>query len=666
MHDGGADGVIHETDASPTTYIQSSVTSDPVTKINGTLARLKEYGRDCRELIFCSPHEIQITTETLKTSLRKKGVSLDVRDRKYFTAFCDVDTNRANASAAIFKQIAAPILVTDKLIGSQETQLTTRQEKLAFVYLTVAVANSDPNKSITSVSYESLLTYAFRDTNSANTLTKEAIIQRCRDMVPAETGAIFQQRAEGAFATLENKGIVKYHSEKGGYHLAHAEQQKIEQSIMALELEVVASLTELRELTLKLEKQLKIAAPLPVDLSARIILASLNQVLAEQGDTVATALTKRVFCAPSRDSIKEIISQHIHILGEEVKKHDPDSTLDFYAIIVEVIIRQPPKAIAEYLKKVADAYFLFFTLKQPPEVQDAVSKIVSKSRIVVDASMIVPALAEYAFATEERLNQHVLKAAVAGGAELIVTNLALNEVVTQLGKARAIYERVITNQPYYGQSALVTAYFQAKGAVYDNFYKFLALFTDSDNPNDIGHLLFREFGFSVNEVALQPSDHADYQNLFQVWSSLKKKRPSTDEAEFSMLIDHDVRTFQMIKNRRRGENVTNDQYGHTWWWLTHDSTAHSIDRSSTTSKEVTICMRPDYLLRYVSASPGLHRKAKDWSWNVLPLSIDLAGCGLVPEEIIKANALTAGIAEGDPDFLRQRKLRNLINQSKAL
>jgi hypothetical protein len=665
MHDRGVDAAIYKSHAAPTTFIQSSVTEAFAEKIRKTVARIAETKADCRELIFCSPQSIVKESEGIAAELRKASISLHVRERSYFVAFCNNSQGRAAASEVYFRKIGAPILSAARLISSAEIQLTTDEEKLALAYFGAVLDSADSEKSLVSTCYEAIVSYCLRDSTNEKRVTKEQIVTESRKIAFADHSEIFEQRVDGALAKLVAKKSVKHPD--GLYHLAHAEKERADSKLLERYQQTKRAYDEMADFIASLRGTLNMAVPMSPGDECRLLLAIVNAVLCKQSASATGALTRGEFSTVERSDLRQIVNEQLNASGVKLSKDEMAKTIEFLVILSETIIDQPPPTMADYFRRIGDAYFLFFLLRQPPGVQDILNKLIGRSNIVVDASVLIPCLAELAFAPELRSKQNVLRAAIDSGAKVYVTDLGLAEIVTHTVKARAIYERISQRQSYFGQSALVNAYYSKLNINFSTFEDFIATILGSDSSRDLPELLRLELDVELLTLPDFATLHRDVVNpLFAAWRAIRPMYDGMDEADYVSLIYNDLRTYLFLRERRHGQDPKETIYGETWWWLTEDSTAQSIDRSNTPPQKSTICMQADYLLRYVSIMPRRRDVDRGTELSLLPISIDMAGLGFIPEEIIEANRKAAGISDDEPKFVRQRKLRAYFNKSRAL
>jgi len=163
VHDAGRDAFLYEPDGEPGVYIQHSVQEDFDSKIRDTVKTLQEKGFQPRQIIYCSPRDLIKKSDSIKQELRKRGISLDVRDRSYFITFRNTSMGRATTSEELSKKLVDPLVHGASLAASIPHALTEVEERTAIAYFQISLADRTSDKSLVKLCYESLVRYALRD-----------------------------------------------------------------------------------------------------------------------------------------------------------------------------------------------------------------------------------------------------------------------------------------------------------------------------------------------------------------------------------------------------------------------------------------------------------------------------------------------------------------------
>lgn len=338
--------------------------------------------------------------------------------------------------------------------------------------------------------------------------------------------------------------------------------------------------------------------------------------------------------------------------------------MDLVPQSAEAILKKPTEAAERYLRRVADSYYLLFALRQSPDVMQAVGKVVGTSKILLDASTIVPCMAEILLPQDERRFTGLFESAVKCGVKLFVSQEAIEELHAVIRKARAIHTSDQVRGTHFGDSGLLNA-FKANPANWSaGFLDYLDQFAGHDTPDEdlklfLRHHLSVEFlPFSKERDAI---DKAVLEDIAAKLGPTRRIKGMDQESE-DRLVRNDVTCLLLIEQLRKAEDAT-DSYGFSWWWLTSDRAAYSLDRSHRSPK-ACVCMSPDFLLRNLSIQPLPSGQDAGMARH-LPLAVDVVAVGLMPPEIKIVVEQEIAAAEKLPKYMRIRKIRDSLNTAKS-
>jgi hypothetical protein len=350
--------------------------------------------------------------------------------------------------------------------------------------------------------------------------------------------------------------------------------------------------------------------------------------------------------------------------------------VDVVPLIAEELASYPTPRLLERLRIASDAYCLQFALQQTSDVQESLRKIISGTSLLVDTSVLIPAMAERLLPQPQRRLCNLLRGAAEIGCHLVVGDDVLNEVDTHLDRIRRAYRnrtegiiaRIGTSGAAIFEAALIRAYLEARYAKRfgGSFEDYIELFKGRSNPlQDLVDYLKDELSIHYDEMpaARAMIDQARLVELHNEWKQHKRRRPWVDEAAFETLVMHDVRSFLLIELLRK-QGMGAHHYGHPWWWLALDGSAFWFDHRRRHSGESNICMSPEFFTRYVSLTPkpvGILATAPD----LLPVCLEVSELGFVPPDLREDAVRTYEAANSSPEYLRRRKLRDLMNRAFA-
>jgi hypothetical protein len=675
MHDGARDAFIYNDLDLPDSFIQHSVTKDWKTKIKATIKALRKEGHNVRELVYCSPQDIQREADELKRDLRRDGVSLDVRDKTYFLANANNSQGQELASELLARQFVDPLISPMALArGADSSVLNSEEERVAATYLTCAMYDRNPDKSLTRFTYESLVQYALRDATPEALMPKQKLITFIRSLTPSTEATRCAELVEQALSRLIKRGVVKHHVKSDEFTLGFEQRKEMKERLVKL-------LNDTSTVTKEIEGRVTtVARELGIDFSFRAedvahdCILLLDQMLLGQSEQAVQALaTEKSFFFRREDATEmslKLLAKPAHGFLS-IPALDSDQFLDLIPAVLEDVVARPSEHLAEKLRNSANAYCLLFTLREAPDVQMVLQKVFRSARLLVDTSVLVPCLAETLLPKEEQRMSNLLRAATQSGIQILITDDVLNELETHLERIRYVFARHIA--PLVDRvgriaaadstGAIVAAYLRhGEKAGIGSMDEFVNLFMGRENPSiDLTEYLQHEMGikYAPLEEEFQSLNPATLAEVTELWKQTRKKKAEMEDDVFDRLIHHDVRALLVTEKLRRmsGSDAT---YGQQWWWLTRDRSAYRVDLRFRAEKGPSLCMSPEFFIRYLSMSP---MAAKSGQTALLPISVELASLGLIPAEMRDEAVRLLETSKNWKEYQRRRKLRELINKA---
>lgn len=672
IHDGGRDAYIHSPNSEPTTFVQSSVTSAWEAKIRRTIETLRANRHAVVTLVYCTPHDIARRADSLKSELRKAGVHLDLRDAEYFVAFANQSQGRVAASETLSKTFVDPLLATADVIPRQALQLDDLEERSAVLYLQLMLSAKNPSQNVGRLAIESLVFAVLRNSTPENMIATSAIIGTISSLLGVASNAQLNDTVTGALQRLKKARRLTVYGSGEAYCLAHAERLAFNERTVEAAADEQRAIAKVAQRLPAIADELEVDYQYPVEALAKDTVVVLHHLLNQQGAMAAKSFANGDFAASLRASAYSAVASLLERNPKAFASKgelDDQQILDLVPPLLQELLTIDDADIRRHFRSIADSYFIRFLMRGTNDIKRAFEKLVGTDRIVVDASLIVPVLAETALPTNARRFTGLLKAATAAGIQLLLVDDIVNEVETHLLRLR-LHNSVNQGATDIGvenlnDPLLVAAFKRGRKAMaFGSFDHFVDQFIGSQEPTrDLIEYLESQIGLKYanlgSEYGNLPTD--DLEQLFRVWKQKKKRRPWVSEEAHDKLVWHDVRAYSLIQQSRRSQNGT---YGHMWWWLTLDGTAFWLDRELRAGKGVSICMSPDFLLRYVSLSPKSIGAEGDVS-SLLPLSAEVSASMYLPPELRERAEASLAEAEGMAAYHRKRKLRELLNSAKS-
>jgi hypothetical protein len=474
---------------------------------------------------------------------------------------------------------------------------------------------------------------------------------------------------KGSVIRLTTRGIVNHQTHPAktdGYTLSIGERTALQQQLQKLISEVTILVSEISDIASRVAETNEIDYPFDADHVAKDALMLCDYFLLDMGRSAAKAFESKEFFNPATTTLSDYASRLTKSGAAlfSLQSLGLARFLDLVPQTAEAILKKPTEAAEQYLGRVADSYYLLFALRQSPEVMQAVGKVVGSSKILLDASTLVPCMAELLLPDDERRFTGLFKAAIASGVKLYVSQEAIDELNAVIRKAGAIYSSEQARGFHFGNSGLVDAFNANPNGWKSGFMDFLDQFAGRDTPDE-DLKLFLKHHLSVEFANFEKERNAiDRVLLEEIAAKLKPTRhdKGMEESATDLLVRNDVTCLLLIGQLRSADD-TIDSYGFSWWWLTSDRAAYALDRSHRSPK-ACVCMSPDFLLRYLSIQP-LPANADVGAARHLPIAVDVAAVGLIPPEIKTEVEAVLTAAETLPKYMRIRKIRELLNQARS-
>ena len=237
-------------------------------------------------------------------------------------------------------------------------------------------------------------------------------------------------------------------------------------------------------------------------------------------------------------------------------------------------------AIHTHMRALADSYTLLAFLRQTPDVQGAVEKMFAHGDVWLDASVILPLLAETLLDDETGRFTRMIEAASDAGLSLFVRPGAVEEVEKHLNRGLAYTQTDRSRRM--GSAPYIFERYIASGRIPSAFGKWLETFRGTARPHDDIIDYLREC-HNIKERSLDNesklvSNELRYA-LQEYWYEAHRRRRERngtplDDSTIRRLVDHDVECYCGVVSLRRGQDTS--PFGHTAWWLTIDQQAYGL------------------------------------------------------------------------------------------
>lgn len=669
--DEGRDAELFSPEDDPTVVAQYSVAKDWQAKINATVRRIKVTIPKALVLIYVSNKVIGAGADALKKTLRvKHGLALDVRDRNWFLERVLESTGRQKAAEELAQIIVDPYLASVG-VGPHVQSVLSKPEAIAAVtYLGLQWKDDAREKGLTRLAFEALVRGALINSDSEHRLPKAAIVDLIKKVLPDHNVAQLRGLIDSALRRLA-KHTIKHWPKDDEYCLAHEEVQRLNTFRVEAALAETALQASIRSIaTVRLAGRKLPPEDEPEVL--RCLRAATDAVLYERSQAFAMAVQSGTLASLANTEFKATL---IGEIGKAKLPKIPD--IDWIAVLqgaVRDVLTSNDPPIQAYLRALADTYTLLAFLKQTPDVQSVVEKMFSHGMLWLDATVILPLLADTLSIADGESGRftRMIDAARESGLKLFVTPGVVEEVERHMNKA-LVCVRLPRGQWEGSVPYLLDRYVES-GRGTGSFASWLEHFRGDVRPlQDLAEYLLEQFDIVERSLEAESSAapielrHA----LEQIWHGRFERRRERygaplDEMAITRLVSHDVECYAGIVQSRTKEHAS--PFGYSAWWLTVDKHAFDLkgrlrDLMSGEPPESPV-MSADFLVNYLAFGPSRRRLTKETE-SRLPLLMVLGNATqLTPELMSEAESLRTQLKDL-PERVIRRQVRDHLDRARA-
>lgn len=576
--DEGRDAELFSPNAEPNVLIQYSVTEGWRAKIDSTVKRLGKTFPNALVLIYVTNRVIGAEVDDLKRQIRKQGLSLDVRDRHWFIERVAGSAQRQHAAEELATVVVDPYLSNAGVGPHVQDELSSPEAIAAATLLGLQWQDDVRDKGLTKLAFEALVRAVLINTDANHRLSRESVHSKIRELLPGHSPAQVSVLVNSALTRLE-KHTVKRWKQQDEFHLAHEEAQRLNDYRVEAALAESNLSSTIQDICVSLTTTVKLSKANQTCFETAVR-AALDAVLFDRSQSFAMAVHAGELIGLSDTDFAHILPQII------TKSNLPKiPSIDWLGLIrssIRQVLTSEAPAVQTYLRSLSDTYTLLAFLKETPDVQAAVEKMFSGGKLWLDASVILPLLADTLTDSEDERGRfsRMIEAARDSGLSVFVTPGVIEEVERHMNRALTC-ARGTTGQWEGGIPYLLERYVES-GRSIASFSSWLENFRGDARPlQDIADYLKDELGIYKrsleSEAAMAPNElrHA----LQQIWHERyqrRKERYATliDELAITRLVSHDIECYCGVIQLRTQDKAT--QFGYSAWWLTVDRQAFHL------------------------------------------------------------------------------------------
>lgn len=653
MHDGGADGFLDiavTIGKKPGTFFQFSVTEADraKTKIMQTVVALIKAGRSPKHLIYSTNKYLPKQDVLRESVFEKHQVLLTVKDHERLRQLVSSEPVANKAFLDFFAADIAAIKHSAENLRGSVNQFV--KDPTVFAFLDYELRERFVQDHLQDRILDSLIYWALRDTDpdAGQLMSRHQIAEAINGVFPTAVSVLTSQ-IDTRLADLSKK--AQGEAERIRHHKP--------QDLFCLPFEIRKQLAEraLEEAKLQddflssVQQRLvtQTRTPLSTDMQeigTSLIFASVHDYFVEQGLILAAYLENKVETVTISDQIVERQVERVLESFPGTARISPALIEDALAVLRGVFYT--PSAVEKsYLGYLSRTSLLFMTLQKSPRMIEYFNQMAGNFRLLVGSDMLVKAISEQQLEQECRPVENLLKACLAMGSKLVLTEPVLEEVFTHLHAVDLEYRNhYLPNEAYLSPAIasecdriLIRAYyhsrFSGRRVAWDSFlHQFIdvaALRSKSEKGRtDLRGLLIQRFGMNF----LSEEDIASGVNQEAVKQLADKLADARGAGKHHVLSKNDALMAHAVYRQRRshGENAIYDGFGYRTWWLTKETGVLNFTGSLVASEGgVPYIMRPEFILNFIALAPKAASVRKSFR-DLLPTTVGLQlGEHLKPE-----------------------------------
>lgn len=655
--DGGRDSVLFSEEDDQTVAFQYSVTDDWTTKIRKTTVRLETEFPKINTLIYVTNQAVGAKADGLRARYRKKGWFLDIFDRSWFLDRADTTSGREAAADALAVKFVDPLLSTRQIDEELVTTQTSEDSRTALLFIEMQIQDSSRAYGLTKSSYDALTLAALRDTDTANRLSRDAIVDKVQTFLPSHPLGQVKARVNSALIRLKN--AVRHRKDNDEFHLLDEERVRVSGSMARikklkddLDCDIMAALAKIADVDVTDEA-----------LMLRSCRLALETYFLRKGEDFArSAIVSKVHPLDQTTVRSVIVSLSSKSFGITAK-----NTNQVIADVLETILMNPASGTAAYLSMLLESYTLFAFLAATPDVQRATQKMFGSGEIWIDTSVLLPLLAEAAAPPSYRPFTEMFKQAKLAGLKLYVSEGVLEEVERHVNLCNTF----VRASSWTGITPYLISAFIMYGGSKAKFGSWSEQFLGSSEPiQDLADYVKASHKILVESASTHPNVSPELADAVRdAWQTVHSNRRENSDGlsmQAFRLAAHDTESYLHVLSSRIGQKGR-APLGYSDWWLTLDRSARNIMDMIPDNLRPQVNVGPvmslDYLVRYLAFGPN--RDKVDLTGGALSKIYADVLLEPVPADLLDLVASIRAENEGLTENIVQRRIRDKLNAERS-
>lgn len=596
------------------TFYQASVEKNHQQKIRRTVARLIEFGRRPKSLLYVTPHELSTIDQDEQRLSQELGVFIRIRSRQWIAS----NINRSHQTIAAFNSFLRSYTAFLQHAGGTNLarQGSHVGDRTVCVFLSQEAERRSGKTQLLEAVTDSLILWALEGTDPDKKImmSRDAILQKILTTLPFAKhfvkGTIDHRLEQLANKANTNGREVRWHQKEDLFCLPFETRELIEEENREDEFLRITVLDQFRALGAA------VVSPDLADAAAKAALAAIELTFEKEGLELASFIADG-----SGDDVYSSISDQIdQALNSSNTKADNRLAVKEAAVrIVRHAFYSSTEEQRLLFGKLSRTYALLLTLKADPRIVEYFRGMSSEFVLYVGTDLIVGALSERYLPEADQMRVNMLKILREAGATLILSDPTLEEIHSHLRATdwefqnhfKEIEPFVTLDLVRHCQKILLRAYFYARldseqrieppkgwksflGQIcsYEHLHKV------PTGRNQIRSYLLDRFGM-IFESGDDIRKLVDAEELDELATRLRSIKADDH------LAHNDALHVLAVYGKRADIDDVNrpNRFGYRTWWLTHEARVRQQTGEIVQRHGAGYIIRPEFILNFIALSP---------------------------------------------------------------
>lgn len=681
-HDGGADAfqdlsLFENKKQGVETFYQATIQKGHRQKIRHTVRRLREFGRKPKALKYVTSRNIAQIDKEQEILSQELDVGIEIRDQQWIM----VNVNHSPQTIEAFRTYLGPSVAFLSQLGAATTVGNSQNiaTRTLCVFLGQEVERRRGNSDLLEAVTDSLILWSLENTDPDRSIlmTRKGILEKIEGVLPSAKQfihGVFDNRISILTSKSNPTGReIRWYKKQDKFCLPYETREIVKQENMEdehLKLQVI-NLYNQRSATLLGDDE-----SVEPEQVANIVHRSLELTFEQEGLKLSEFLSGK-----PKDYQSIAISDQV---DEAIENAEVDSDLKTKTkqVVMEVLRQAFYSSTEEeriYYGKLSRTYTLMLTLQNEPKIVEYFKGMSSDFILFVGTDIIVRALSEKYLAEEDQMTINMLRVLYDAGADLILTELTVNEIHAHLKSTDNEFKNYFEMEEQYITKEiashcgkiLLRAYFYAKfdnslntqpkswGLFIEQICNYNNLRNDALSRDEIKNYLIEKFKFKYvdSDDLKEITNEEEVEQLANIISNIKSEE---------VLALNDARHILSVYGKRRtlGEMHKPNPYGFRTWWLTHEANVLKVTKNLVQQHGSPYIIRPEFILNFIAFSPTMEEVRQSYN-NIFPTLLGVKMSNRMREDIYHDVLNRIRETYGMDDARVKSKLIELSNQLKG-